>query len=338
MGPSSSIKVGKRCTSKIGDDDIGEDLLCRVCRVVEYQFHHYGAYACNRCRAFFRRMVRRQRKGNPPTPCITTKGVPPITDAPICDISLFRGACQACRFLACLNKGMDPSLVLTDEVRTSRYSRSNQATKKINIPRKKQSIKSKKKSLKKENSVPIQSSTNSKFYYDSPVVIAPWSKDIQASIVNEEEEETSIANLPPVEMVFVDEEEEEEDPLVVDDADPIIGGVGDMIMKDHVDRSLKETALDVVSWEDQRSILTSGPDQFSLEELYKFVEEHPQQEYEQEIKPLRFDEYDKGLQTPSFEGLNTPSYDHQLENTVLNFSFSVPEMESSSLLDDMLDN
>ena len=30
-------------------------LMCEVCEVVPFQFHHYGAFCCNRCRAFFRR-------------------------------------------------------------------------------------------------------------------------------------------------------------------------------------------------------------------------------------------------------------------------------------------
>jgi ribosomal protein L37AE/L43A len=33
------------------------DKMCSVCRVVPVQFKHFGAYACNRCRAFFREFL-----------------------------------------------------------------------------------------------------------------------------------------------------------------------------------------------------------------------------------------------------------------------------------------
>ncbi len=70
------------------------DGLCQVCAVVPYQFHHFGAFVCNRCRAFFRRSVRRGRKGPAVTDCLTTGD--PYADGftPVCDITLFRGACQ----------------------------------------------------------------------------------------------------------------------------------------------------------------------------------------------------------------------------------------------------
>ena len=32
-----------------------ESLMCEVCEAVPFQFHHFGAFCCNRCRAFFRR-------------------------------------------------------------------------------------------------------------------------------------------------------------------------------------------------------------------------------------------------------------------------------------------
>ncbi len=33
------------------------DGQCAVCRVVPYQFHHFGAFVCNRCRAFFSKLT-----------------------------------------------------------------------------------------------------------------------------------------------------------------------------------------------------------------------------------------------------------------------------------------
>ncbi len=38
-----------------------QDGLCQVCQFIPFQFHHFGAFVCNRCRAFFRRIVRRSR-------------------------------------------------------------------------------------------------------------------------------------------------------------------------------------------------------------------------------------------------------------------------------------
>ena len=31
--------------------------MCEVCEAVPFQFHHFGAFCCNRCRAFFRRYI-----------------------------------------------------------------------------------------------------------------------------------------------------------------------------------------------------------------------------------------------------------------------------------------
>ena len=36
---------------------VPDSLMCEVCEVVPFQFHHYGAFCCNRCRAFFRRLI-----------------------------------------------------------------------------------------------------------------------------------------------------------------------------------------------------------------------------------------------------------------------------------------
>ncbi len=78
---------------------------------------------CNRCRAFFRRTVRRERLGVAVTQCLTTKRFYSSETRPICDITLFRGACQACRYATCIAVGMKPESVLTDADRVKKYSK-----------------------------------------------------------------------------------------------------------------------------------------------------------------------------------------------------------------------
>lgn len=93
-----------------------------MCEAIPFQFHHYGAFVCNRCRAFFRRMVRRRRKGGKVGACLgnalrrSLLEIPDIVpERPVCDISVYRGACPPCRFSRCLNVGMKDALVLTDD-------------------------------------------------------------------------------------------------------------------------------------------------------------------------------------------------------------------------------
>ena len=103
--------------------------LFQVCEAIPFQFHHYGAFVCNRCRAFFRRMVRRRRKGAKVGKCLGNNAlrrsmieIPDVVpERPVCDISVFRGACPPCRFSRCLNVGMKPALVLSDDVRKEKY-------------------------------------------------------------------------------------------------------------------------------------------------------------------------------------------------------------------------
>jgi len=97
---------------------------------VAFQSHHFGAYVCNRCRAFWRRCVRRGRRGPPVAECQTTNV--PYFDGmrSVCDITIFRGACQACRFAKCVAVGMREDSVLTEEDRAGKYARGQRVKKK----------------------------------------------------------------------------------------------------------------------------------------------------------------------------------------------------------------
>ena len=55
---SVSLSLSRRRSMPIYRD-APSDGMCQVCTVVPYQFHHFGAFVCNRCRAFFRRYIRR---------------------------------------------------------------------------------------------------------------------------------------------------------------------------------------------------------------------------------------------------------------------------------------
>ena len=93
-----------------------EKTLCLVCSVVSDNHHiHYGALACFSCRAFFRRAHNKSGgSSDPPNYICKHDGK--------CDItSKNRKKCQKCRYDKCIEIGMNPNLVLTDDQKKVRF-------------------------------------------------------------------------------------------------------------------------------------------------------------------------------------------------------------------------
>ena len=57
MYKKDEMKGKKNFSSFQENDNAPRDGQCAVCRVVPYQFHHFGAFVCNRCRAFFSKLI-----------------------------------------------------------------------------------------------------------------------------------------------------------------------------------------------------------------------------------------------------------------------------------------
>jgi len=92
-----------------------EEYLCYCCGEKAGKHSYYGGQVCASCRAFFRRSV--QSKYYEIFQCKFDKN---------CKItSQTRKTCQFCRFKKCLEAGMKPSWVLSDEERNRRFNKFN---------------------------------------------------------------------------------------------------------------------------------------------------------------------------------------------------------------------
>ena len=113
-GESMSSSFAAVSTSSGGSGR--EKTLCLVCAVVSDNHHiHYGALACFSCRAFFRRAHNKSGgSSDPPSYICKHDGK--------CDItSKNRKKCQKCRYDKCIEIGMNPNLVLTDDQKKVRF-------------------------------------------------------------------------------------------------------------------------------------------------------------------------------------------------------------------------
>jgi len=91
------------------------EYVCYVCGEKAGKHSYYGGQVCASCRAFFRRSV--QSKYYEIFQCKKEKN---------CQInSETRKNCQFCRFKKCLESGMKPSWVLSDEERNRRFNKFN---------------------------------------------------------------------------------------------------------------------------------------------------------------------------------------------------------------------
>ncbi|XP_041703582.1 steroid hormone receptor ERR2 isoform X1 [Coregonus clupeaformis] len=85
--------------------------LCLVCGDIASGYH-YGVASCEACKAFFKRTIQGEKKGNIEYSC-------PATNE--CEITKRRRkSCQACRFMKCLKVGMLKEGVRLDRVRGGR--------------------------------------------------------------------------------------------------------------------------------------------------------------------------------------------------------------------------
>ncbi|XP_040577849.1 nuclear receptor subfamily 6 group A member 1 [Lepeophtheirus salmonis] len=96
------------------------EMVCNVCGDKAPDHIHYGGIACFSCRAFFRRSVPKHTTYF----CSTDQA---------CMITITtRKNCQFCRYKKCLESGMKPSWVLSEEEKSSRnlikYVRKNKTT------------------------------------------------------------------------------------------------------------------------------------------------------------------------------------------------------------------
>ena len=117
-GPSSSKrkKDSSGAASSKPNNLISATEKCRVCREPAAKHVHYGANTCFSCRAFFRRSIQNRTCNN--YNC-RRQGK--------CEITLkSRKNCQKCRFERCLEVGMKPSWVLSEEERSRSESKKKQ--------------------------------------------------------------------------------------------------------------------------------------------------------------------------------------------------------------------
>jgi len=109
----------KPVTKTVKPKEEPNEYLCFVCGEKAGKHSYYGGQVCASCRAFFRRSV--QSKYYEIFECKKDKN---------CTInSETRKNCQFCRFKKCLESGMKPSWVLSDEERNRRFNKFN----KLNI-------------------------------------------------------------------------------------------------------------------------------------------------------------------------------------------------------------
>merc|ERR1712106_600528 len=91
------------------------EYVCYVCGEKAGKHSYYGGQVCASCRAFFRRSV--QSKYYEIFECKKVKNC--LVNAQT------RKNCQFCRFKKCLESGMKPSWVLSDEERNRRFNKFN---------------------------------------------------------------------------------------------------------------------------------------------------------------------------------------------------------------------
>lgn len=136
--------------------------------------------------------MRRIRRGGIVADCLITKQPYTGFTTPTCDITLFRGACQACRFATCIEQGMKPDTVLTDQARNLKYAKSAEkepkVKKKPSSSSKPSTRTSKASSLSAPDPATVSSSLSfaagshiplppNSFYYDQPIERPPWLED-----------------------------------------------------------------------------------------------------------------------------------------------------------------
>eukprot|EP00092_Neocalanus_flemingeri_P003211 GFUD01003433.1.p1 GENE.GFUD01003433.1~~GFUD01003433.1.p1 ORF type:complete len:764 (+),score=132.24 GFUD01003433.1:47-2338(+) len=109
------VVENKHATKVIKPKEEPNEYVCYVCGEKAGKHSYYGGQVCASCRAFFRRSV--QSKYYEIFECKKEKN---------CKInSETRKNCQFCRFKKCLESGMKPSWVLSDEERNRRFNKFN---------------------------------------------------------------------------------------------------------------------------------------------------------------------------------------------------------------------
>ncbi|TRY76250.1 hypothetical protein TCAL_08790 [Tigriopus californicus] len=125
---SSKASSGSSSSSSATGAVNKEKTICTVCEVESDNHHvHYGALACFSCRAFFRRA---HNKGD---------GIPGYVckkDGKCNVTAKNRKKCQRCRYDKCVDMGMNPSLVLTDDQKKVRFRKMLEKKGSLGFPRK----------------------------------------------------------------------------------------------------------------------------------------------------------------------------------------------------------
>ena len=114
---------------------------CQVCEATAGKHNYYGGNVCTSCRGFFRRSI--QSKQYPLFICIGSCAKTRFNEIPIvtekerlalCKIdSKSRKSCKKCRFVRCINCGMRPAWVLSDEDRMKRLLQRTNKRNQLNI-------------------------------------------------------------------------------------------------------------------------------------------------------------------------------------------------------------
>lgn len=125
---SSKASSGSSSSSSATGAISKERTICTVCEIESDNHHvHYGALACFSCRAFFRR-AHNKGDGIPGYVC-KKEGKCNVT-------AKNRKKCQRCRYDKCVEMGMNPSLVLTDEQKKVRFRKMLEKKGSLGFPRK----------------------------------------------------------------------------------------------------------------------------------------------------------------------------------------------------------